>query len=1079
MRSSFTLMGILSVMCICMLFNAACLGSWHTEVIDDTGFFYHASIQLDSEQNPRVVYKGNDVLKYAFSTGSSWQISAIDYVSPGELGFVLDTVNRPHVSYTVIDSGDLKYAFYDGTTWCIETVATGDIVNSANCSIDLDSLNRPHILFYGTPEGCMRHAWKDGASWSFENIAAFAGTGSIEIVIDDLDQIHVCFFSAQTTNRQQLMYGRKIADDWVCEVADVEIGSDCSMVIDNWGFAHISYCKAGYFSIMGYTTKDENGWHPYDVDTYIYNGHYSTIAVTHDRFPHMVYYGHAWHNGSCVYSYKDQWGWHIQDIAASDHGFSLALDNQELPHLTYTDLQGYLTYCWSDSPNPSPTPTPQSTRSWMFEQVFSETLVESNSLQLDQDGYPHIGFHNRTAETLKYASRDVFGWHLETVDLYGRVGYGTQLEISQNDSPMLAYLDINFKLKYAFKDTTGWDIEQVQSAYGLGYPLCIESVGNDQVHVLYQNSSFQGSCYAFRDLAGWNREAIMIDGLHFSGSSLAIDASGLPHIVGSLQNGDCVHAYRTEAGWQSETIPCIGDLVMMMLNESGYPQIVCFVNDELQFLYQDSEGYHSELIDDMWVRYFGDMVLDSGGNPHLLYSAGYMGVSTIRYAFRDSNGWHIETVPYETDGVFKGSIDLDNQNGIHICFNTSRLTYGYSGPGLPPTATPFPGTTPTPTPTFYYHPSATPSAPPSFTPSPTPSGTVPSPWSVENLESYGFPCGDMKMDSMFRPCAVIQSFDRAGLLFVRMIDGSWEYELIADYTWPKEIALDLNASDSPLISTIGDGEEYLIVYWQENDLWQTVSLDFGVFIDTDCKIDPFGKPHVAYYAEMGELRYAHRDISGWHVETVMLSDYSVLSGHLSMSLDSDGIPHIILSSGEILTYLIRTGTGWEIEPIDLGADQPCFPAMDLDSQNYPHLVYYERLHDILKYLYRDTSGWHLECVNYQYTDYNLNAFVLDESDLPHVAYYHFGRMNYGFRGSGDWMFEKVDGLSQNPGQVAIDASEVGGNVYIGVFIQSEQTEIVSRLYPEMKLRSNSDTHNNPNPIQSLGTRVEKAVLGLF
>ncbi len=1083
MKSWLYAVGILVVLSGNTMMDEQCLAVWNTEVVDDSTYCFGSIIQFDTSYNPHILFKATNTLKYAISTGSIWQSQVIESgIITDAFALATDTLNHPHVAFTDADSNLLKYAWLDGATWHIDTVSAENTVLSEYCSMDLDSQNQPHLIFIDTNGTTVKHAWKEGSEWHYENIGDFSQANSTALSLDELDQIHVCFFMRQTSSeRPHLIYGKKTTGTWSFEIADVQGGSRCSLAIDDWGFAHIGYCKSGSRSIMGYTVKDENGWHPFNVDTYLWNGMDSTIAVTHDRYPQLVYYGHAWHSGKCVYAYKDQWGWHIEDISSMHSGLhpSLALDDQELPHLTFTNMDGYLIHTWNDSPNPSPTPTPQSTRTWIFEQVFNGGPVESNSLKNDSSGQPHIAFQDRTAEVLKYASRDNHGWHIDTVDVYGRVGYGTQLDMTQSDSPKIVYLGIDFKTKFAYKDTSGWHIELIQSAFGVSDPMCIRSHMDERVDVLYQNTSFDGTTYASRDSSGREREFITIGGMRFSGSALAVDTLGLPHVFGTLEDGNCVHAWKTESGWLFESVPCIGDYVHMMLDESGYPQVISFSDDELQYLYKDAEGYHSEMIDERDVEYFGDMTCDMNGTPHLLYAARRLGVSEIRYAFRASDRWQIETIPFETGGVFKGSIDLDDQNGIHVSFNTSRLTYGYSGPGLPPTTTPMPGTTPTPTPTFHYNPSATPSPPPSFTPSPTPSGTATSPWTVETFNDGGQACGDLKVDSHSNPCAVVTSINRDMLLYARQQSGSWEYEPIADYSWVKEASLDLDVNDSPLISTIGHDEDYLQAYWQDGGLWQTAELDLGLFIDTDCRIAPDGTMHIAYYAEMGELRYACRDAEGWHTQAIMMSDYHVLAGYLSMDLDSESIPHIVLSSGEMLYYVTQVGAGWEIEPIDLGADQPCFPAMDLDTQDFPHLTYYERLHNILKYLYKDADGWHLEGVNNQYELYNLNAFVLDSSDRPHVFYYHFGRMNYGYNGGDGWMFETVAEFYDNPGRVAIDVSESGDSVHIGSFVIGEEHRHGFRAHPGLLLNVNTEPPANPAPIQSINPGIAEALRSSF
>ena len=45
------------------------------------------------------------------------------------------------------------------------------------------------------------------------------------------------------------------------------------------------------------------------------------------------------------------------------------------------------------------------------------------SIELDTNGYPRISYYNNGYKSLKYAYKDITGWHFLTVDRAGGGGY--------------------------------------------------------------------------------------------------------------------------------------------------------------------------------------------------------------------------------------------------------------------------------------------------------------------------------------------------------------------------------------------------------------------------------------------------------------------------------------------------------------------------------------------------------------------------------------------------------------------------------------------------------------------------------
>ena len=78
-----------------------------------------------------------------------------------DTSLALDASGRPHISYLDSTNKDLKYAFYDGSGWQIQTVDSAGEVGEHN-SLALDASGQPHISYYdGTfgDAGNLKYAW--------------------------------------------------------------------------------------------------------------------------------------------------------------------------------------------------------------------------------------------------------------------------------------------------------------------------------------------------------------------------------------------------------------------------------------------------------------------------------------------------------------------------------------------------------------------------------------------------------------------------------------------------------------------------------------------------------------------------------------------------------------------------------------------------------------------------------------------------------------------------------------------------------------------------------------------------------
>ena len=113
----------------------------------------------------------------------------------------------------------------------------------------------------------------------------------------------------------------------------------------------------------------------------------------------------------------------------------------------------------------------------------------SNSLAVDADGHPHIGFHTRQDGALRYAHIVAGIWKIDVVDDVGTVGVPNSIALDDNGRPTIAYGDLSQRtLKWAHHDGNAWHIETLAQAgdwyLGSGVePVLSLAMDGDRPHI--------------------------------------------------------------------------------------------------------------------------------------------------------------------------------------------------------------------------------------------------------------------------------------------------------------------------------------------------------------------------------------------------------------------------------------------------------------------------------------------------------------------------------------------------------------------------------------------------------------------
>lgn len=627
------------------------LCDWQMTIVERGKVFSYTSIAIGGDGKMHIAY-GEEQLYYIVCDGYTCQKEKIESGGVGAYcSLALDEWDNPAISYYDTTNGDLKYVWWDGTSWQKQIVdSSGDV--GSYTSLAFSSSGNPAISYYDATNDDLKYAWWDGTSWQLQTVDSQDWVGLYtSLAFDSLDNPAISYYHATNDNLKYAQWN-SVESEWETETLDSQgdIGQYTSLAFDSSDNPAIAYHDVTKGNLK-YAQRKAASWNITTVDDSDYTGFYTSLAFDSSDNPAISYYNPT--KSDLKYTHWDGTSWQIQAVdKVGDVGSytSLALDSSGNPVISYyDDSSDVLKYARWDGTE------------WDIETVCSlGDAGRYTSLAFDNLGNPAISYYDLIFGDLKYTHWTGKNWKVETIDSDGDVGRYTSLAFDSLGNAAISYYDVsNSNLKYAQWNGTSWDKETVDSLGDVGSysSLAFDPLSGNPA-ISYYDATNNNLKYAQRNGTTWNIETLDSLGDVGSYTSLAFNTSGNTTISRAISyydatNGNLKYAWRCyDSGWDIETPDSsgnVGSYTSLAFNSSGNPAISYHdaTNGDLRYVHWDGINWLKETVDDSnWVGMYTSLAFDdccgTAGNPAISYYDATNG--NLKYARWNGMEWEIETV---------------------------------------------------------------------------------------------------------------------------------------------------------------------------------------------------------------------------------------------------------------------------------------------------------------------------------------------------------------------------------------------------------------------------------------------------
>ncbi len=324
--------------------ETAITDKWIIEIVDEGLVGEYTSHIFRSQNEIHIVYFDyiNGDLKQAINGPNGWIINRVD--QDGTVGQFLsitkDQKGKIYISYRDQGKNNLKMALFDDAGWDFEVVDNEPFA-SFDTSISVDTSGKIYISYYNFSKGCLKLATRDNDQWKIEIVddgqkQSNAVGGFSSIKLDSQGRVHISYIDSVNG---LLKYAVKQHESWSIEIADDSefVGNFTSLALDKDGNPYISYTvdKLPNKPDLWLARKIGGKWINELVDTEKVAGNYNSIVV--DQASNIYISYSAMKKLKLAKNIQGVWDFETVDPNGTVTYTSLSIDEDGLPHIAYHD----------------------------------------------------------------------------------------------------------------------------------------------------------------------------------------------------------------------------------------------------------------------------------------------------------------------------------------------------------------------------------------------------------------------------------------------------------------------------------------------------------------------------------------------------------------------------------------------------------------------------------------------------------------------------------------------------------------------------------------------------------------------
>ena len=703
------------------------------------------------------------------------------------------------------------------------------------------------------------------------------------------------------------------------------------------------------------------------------------------------------------------------------------------------------------------------------------SVGQINDLAVDAQGRPHVVYQDADNWSVKYAVKTLGSWVVETIpSTVGVFGYALSLTLDSNGDPHLIYwrLASTDTIYYVHKSLGVWSTpERVIAGANVGPDLSLRLDANGYPHVVYVDGS--AIKYTNRTTGMWlapgSVEVIDADLGGVPGhNGLAIDSQGRPHVAYGDAIGlhGCVrYAVRNAGAWTVTAIDTtngIGGTISLALDQKDHPHASYNLSGALTALrhaYDLGSGFVIENVDstdttETWIA------IDAQDGVHISYLDETHGA--LKYAKKTGSTWSkefVDAVGYvgcysnialDPEGVpHIVHYDQDNQDfkyatsavrlvapaGGELWSAGSRQEVVWQGPGVVDVLLSMDGgltydtwissvsahRVPVDVPALEtdqarvkivrsQSPYSSSSSPSSFTIAPD----VYSPWWTELVDPNGSAGNkaSLRLDSHDHPR--IAALTGSTLKYYASAGSRWYVDSVASSSAYSSLALEKDGTPHISFTSNSAPKKVRFATRSTSTGWSMTTVDSSSaeYITTSLVIDATGRAHIAYFDNTNkDVYYATGTGPGWAgwSKTFIDGGTPVMSSNPAIAVDNDNLPHLLYydSTNKRLRHAWQTSGGWSYETVSPGPIRCIAAAFGQDG--VLHAAWMGNTDaDTLYYARRAGGSWAKEIVETagSFTSTGNISMVVDGEGRAHVSYMFLeDQLHHAFQRNTGWSIE--------------------------------------------------------------------------